>query len=79
MAGVRPLEGRTFSGNFLIKNISTDRGTNLTLSLITNATVDENLTAAYQDLALRIRECLLLCSRLFVPAHPCFLIYCVTE
>lgn len=48
MAGWLPNEGETFIANMIIKNVTTDRGTNLELLLFTNAlgSPDETITAA---------------------------------
>jgi len=44
MAGFTPDEGENFLGNFIYKNVSTDRGTNLQLGLFTNSSVNETTT-----------------------------------
>ena len=47
MAGFLPNEGEAFVADFVIKNVTTDRGTDLHLGLFTNSTgVDETITAA---------------------------------
>lgn len=46
MAGLLPNEGETFIANMVIKNVATDRGTNLQLVLFTNSSIGETITAA---------------------------------
>jgi hypothetical protein len=46
MAGILPNEGETFIANMVIKNVNTDRGTNLQLVLFTNSSIGETITAA---------------------------------
>jgi len=46
MAGILPNEGETFIANMVVKNVATDRGTNLQLVLFTNSSIGETITAA---------------------------------
>jgi hypothetical protein len=46
MAGFIPNEGETFYGTMVLKNTTTDRGTNLELLLFTNAAPGETITEA---------------------------------
>ncbi len=46
MAGFRPNEGRELSGNMLLKNITTDRGTDLELGLFTTPSPTATITEA---------------------------------
>ena len=46
MAGFLPNEGEAFVADFVIKNVTTDRGTDLELGLFTNAAADETITEA---------------------------------
>lgn len=46
MTGFLPDEGESFVADMVIKNVTTDRGTDLELLLFTNAAPDETITAA---------------------------------
>lgn len=46
MTGIVPNEGETLIANQIIKNVTTDRGTNLYLVLFTNTSISETTTAA---------------------------------
>jgi len=46
MAGILPNEGEAMVADLVMKNVTTDRGTNLDLILFTNTTAPETITAA---------------------------------
>jgi hypothetical protein len=46
MAGFLPNEGESFIVDMVVKNITTDRGTNLNMGLFTNVSPDETITEA---------------------------------
>lgn len=45
MSGILPNEGETFIANMVIKQVTTDRGSNLSLRLFTNSSVSEATAA----------------------------------